>query len=155
MDSDAIHQILTAIAAGTAAGATALAKDSVVEASKSTGRALADAKTKLTELLRSRFAEDQDARADLDVFARRPSVENAEALTGHLVGHGIDRDTEVLEAAHQVNVFTSAAFGDVATSVGMINQTADRRSANVGTNSGTVNIGAHTADPRQPGTGKP
>lgn len=149
--------ILDALAAGAAGGATVLAKDAVVQTGKGMGRSLVDAKDRLVRLVRSRFLGDEDATDDLKVYLRRPTEDNRAAVTGHLIHHGLERDSEVLEAARLVvQIAGPSAVGPSSTAIGHMEQHADHGSAAVGTSSGTINIGTvPTAealpDPNSPG----
>jgi len=60
------------------------------------------ARDKLTGLLKSRFLTNEDAAADLNVYLRRPTPENAEPLAGHILEAGLDRDQQILAAARQL-----------------------------------------------------
>jgi len=47
------------------------------------------ARDKLTGLLKSRFLTNEAAAADLNVYLRRPTPENAEPLAGHILEAGL------------------------------------------------------------------
>lgn len=83
--------IVGALAAGATEGFKDTAKQAVIAA-----------RDKLIHMLRPRFHNDEDAVADLNVYLRRPTPENAEPLAGHIVAAGLDRDEEILSASRRL-----------------------------------------------------
>jgi hypothetical protein len=115
---DEVQVILDALVAGAAGGATAVAKDAVVQTGRGVGKSLVQAKDRLVELVRSRFRSDQGAIEDLGVYLRRPSEDNRAAVSGHLIDHGLDQDPEVVEAARLVvQIAGPSAVGGIKLSV--------------------------------------
>lgn len=99
---DAVSLIVGALAAGAGDGVKDVTKGTVVRAANSVSQGALAARQKLVGLVRDRFGDDEDAAADLNVYLRRPSLENAEVLSDHILGSGLDHDQEVLDAAGEV-----------------------------------------------------
>lgn len=95
-----------------------------VEGLKDTAKqAVIGARNKLISMLRSHFRNDEDAVADLNVYVRRPTTENAESLAGHIVAAGIDRDEEILSTSRRLlDVAGSTATGAGSVASHIINQ---------------------------------
>ncbi len=84
---DGASAILGALAAGASAGLTEAAKQGVID---------------LRDKLKARFKGNDEATSDLNVFARRPTPENAESLAYHIKSHDLDRDEQIVAAACEI-----------------------------------------------------
>jgi len=113
---DGVSVIVGALAAGAGDGLKDVAKGAVTGAAYSVGQGLQAARDKLAGLLKSRFHDNEDAAADLNVYLRRPTPENAEPLAGHILEAGLDHDQQILAAARQL----LAAAGPTAIGPGSI-----------------------------------
>jgi len=99
---DGVSIIVGALAAGAGDGLKDVTKGAVTGAAYSVGQGLQAARDKLAGLLKSRFHGNEDATADLNVYLRRPTPENAEPLAGHILQAGLDHDQQILAAARQL-----------------------------------------------------
>ncbi len=99
---DGVSVIVGALAAGAGDGLKDVTKGAVTGAAYSVGQGLQAARDKLAGLLKSRFHGNEDATADLNVYLRRPTPENAEPLAGHILRAGLDHDQQILTAARQL-----------------------------------------------------
>jgi len=99
---DGVSVIVGALAAGAGDGLKDVTKGAVTGAAYSVGQGLQAARDKLAGLLKSRFHGNEDAAADLNVYLRRPTPENAEPLAGHILQAGLDHDQQILTAARQL-----------------------------------------------------
>ena len=79
--------ILGALAAGAQEGAKEFVKAEVQH---------------LVDKIKSKFGKDEEAQADLSVYTRRPTLENAEELNKHLALHRLDQDEDVVRNAREV-----------------------------------------------------
>lgn len=95
MDLDGASTVLGAIAAAAGAGAGDVVKDM-------TKTAITGTRDRLIELVRKRVKKDPVGEAKLTVYVAEPTPANGQALHGHLVDAGIDRDEEVLTLAREV-----------------------------------------------------
>jgi len=92
---DGVSVIVGALAAGAGDGLKDVTKGAVTGAAYSVGQGLQAARDKLAGLLKSRFHGNEDATADLNVYLRRPTPENAEPLAGHILQAGLDHDQQI------------------------------------------------------------
>ena len=99
---DGVSVIVGALAAGAGDGLKDVTKGAVTGAAYSVGQGLHAARDKLAGLLKSRFHGNEDAAADLNVYLRRPTPENAEPLAGHILQAGLDHDQQILTAARRL-----------------------------------------------------
>lgn len=99
---DGVSLIVGALAAGAGDGLKDVAKDAVIGTTHAVGRGVQAAREKLVTLVKGRLSADEDAVADLNVYLRRPSPENAEMLSGHIVAAGLDHDETVIAAAREL-----------------------------------------------------
>jgi hypothetical protein len=135
---DGISLILGALAAGAGSGLKDGAKDLAKDAVTGTAHVLGDgyrtARDKLVAFLRSKFGEDEDALADLNIMVRRPDPAAAEALAAQLTRVGLDHDRLALNLARDaVQQAGPMAFGAGSVAATVINS--------VNTGSGHSHVG--------------
>ncbi len=99
---DGVSLIVGALAAGAADGLKGAAKDAVIGTTHAVGRGVQAARERLVALLKGALGTHEDAMADLNVYLRRPSPENAEMLSSHILAAGLNRDETVLAAAREL-----------------------------------------------------
>ena len=123
---DGVSVIVGALAAGAGDGLKDVTKGAVTGAAYSVGQGLQAARDKLAGMLKSRFHDNEDAAADLNVYLRRPTPENAAPLAGHIRDAGLDHDQQILAAARQLlDTAGPTAIGPgsiAAQSIGQINK---------------------------------
>jgi len=120
---DGISLIVGALAAGAGDGLKDMTKGAVTGAACSAGQGLQAARDRLAGLLKSRFHDDENAAADLNVYLRRPTPENAEPLAGHLLQVGLDHDQQILVAARELlDAAGPTAIGPGSIAAASINQ---------------------------------
>lgn len=99
---DGVSLIVGALVAGAGEGVKDTAKGAVTGAVHSAGQSLQAVRDTLAGLLKARFHDNEDAAADLSVYRRRPTPENAESLAGHILEAGLDQDQQILTTARQL-----------------------------------------------------
>lgn len=99
---DGVSLIVGALAAGAGDGLGEVAKNGVGRVAHSVGQGLEAARDRLVNLLSARFRNNEDASADLNVYVRRPTAENAESLRDHLIHDKLHVDDDILTAAREV-----------------------------------------------------
>ncbi|MDT0169569.1 hypothetical protein [Pseudarthrobacter sp. BRE9] len=121
---DGLSLILGALAAGAGEGLHEAAKETATGAAQALRQGLQSARDKLLMLIKKEFVDNEEATADLNVYVRRPSVENAQALSGHILAAGLDRSEDIQAAAREVlHHSTSAAIGPGAVASQIISTT--------------------------------
>ena len=105
---DGVSVILGALAVGAGEGIAEVVKQAVLD---------------LRDKLKARFGGDEEAAADLSVYMRRPTPQNAEHLSGYLREHGLDQNREVLAVARAVlDAAGPTALGAGSVAATVINQ---------------------------------
>lgn len=92
---DGVSAILGALAASASGGALDGIKDLTKDA-------VLGVRDKFVTLVRDRLKKDALGEAKLIVYVAEPTPTSAEALRGHIVKAGLDRDEEILALARQV-----------------------------------------------------
>lgn len=114
---DAVSAVLGAIAASAGAGAGDAIKDM-------TKASITGIRDRLVTAVRRRLAKDPVGDAKLTVYAAEPTIENGQALRGHLVDADLDQDPQILILARELIAAagpTAVGPGSIAAQV--INQT--------------------------------
>jgi hypothetical protein len=116
---DGVSVILGALAAGAEDSVKELAKGTVTGAAHAVGQG----RDRLVGMLRRGLRKDPLGDAKLTVYSVEPTPGNAEALRSHVIDGGLDRDPDILAAAHELlNAAGPSAIGPGSVAASIIHQ---------------------------------
>lgn len=117
---DAASAVLGAIATSVGAGAGEAIKDM-------TKASITGTRDRLVTAVRRRLAKDPVGDAKPTVYAAEPTIENGQALRGHLVDADLDQDPKIVILARQLLAIASpTAVGPGSVAAQVITQTNTR-----------------------------